>query len=245
MFLVIKTKSLLLFYISYEVSILPISLIVFLYGYQPEKLRASLYLLLYTVVRSLPLFLFIVYCREFSFLSTSLLTLPLTLTFIVKTPIYLLHTWLPKAHVEAPVGGSIILAGVMLKLGSYGLLIFLPRVQLNRLLSFYYSMSLLGSIICSLICLRQGDMKVLIAYSSVVHIGVVTLGFISGREVGYACGMMMVLRHGVCSPFLFLFAFCLYESSHSRLLSHNIISWPLMMSCFLSLVSLNLGVPLD
>lgn len=217
----IKTKALLIFYFCYEMCVIPITFIVFLYGYQPEKLQASLSLLLYTVVSRLPLLLYIVYVTDFTFIYSSLVTLLVTIRFIVKTPIYLLHTWLPKAHVEAPVGGSIVLAGVLLKLGSYGLLLFLPLVKLNVVISFYFSISLIGSTIRSLICLRQGDFKLLVAYSSVVHMGVVTLGFISGSEAGYTCGVIMILRHGLGSPMLFAFAFWLYESSHSRLLLNN------------------------
>ena len=100
-----------------------------------------------------------------------------------------------------------VLAGVLLKLGSYGLLIFLPYIKLNALIIFYLRMSLLGSAVCSIICIRSGDLKLLIAYSSVVHIGVVTLGFISGREVGLTCGLIMVLGHGLSSPFLFALAY--------------------------------------
>lgn len=100
-----------------------------------------------------------------------------------------------------------VLAGVLLKLGSYGLLLFLPFVKLNYILSFYLRISLLGSLISSLICLRQGDLKLLIAYSSVVHMGVVTVGFISGSELGYSSGIMMILIHGLCSPMIFAFSF--------------------------------------
>ena len=100
-----------------------------------------------------------------------------------------------------------VLAGVMLKLGSYGLLLFLPYVLKNTLSIFYIRIALVGSPIACLICLRQGDLKLLIAYSSVVHIGVVTLGFIRGREIGYTCGLIMVFRHGLTSPFLFAFSY--------------------------------------
>jgi len=218
--LAIKRKSVLIFYAFFEIRILPITVILYLYGYQPEKLQASLFLLIYTVIRRLPLLLFIITC-PISLVSSALITLPITLAFMVKTPMYLLHTWLPKAHVEAPVGGSIFLAGVLLKLGSYGLLLFLPFIKLNGLINCYYSFGLLGSIVSSLICSRQGDLKILIAYSSIVHIGVVTIGFIRGTELGYSCGIMMVLAHGLCSPFLFAIAYWLYLNSHSRLMLNN------------------------
>merc|ERR1712003_17584 len=100
-----------------------------------------------------------------------------------------------------------VLAGVLLKIGSYGLLVFLPYVKMNNALVLYFGLSLLGSLLCSVICLRQGDLKLLVAYSSVVHMGVVTLGFLRGRELGYSCGFIIVLGHGLRSPFLFAFAY--------------------------------------
>ena len=238
----VKTKSLLIFYILFELSIIPITLIVFLYGYQPEKLQASLALLLYTVVRRLPLLLFIIF-KELTIFKSAIMTIPVTLSFMVKTPMYLLHTWLPKAHVEAPVGGSMVLAGVLLKLGSYGLLIFLPYIKLNNIVIVYLRTSLLGSLLRAIMCLRQGDIKLIIAYSSVVHISVVSLGFIRGSEIGYVCGLIMVLSHGLCSPFMFALAFWLYENSHSRLLMNNNRPWPVIILRLGCLITLNIRVP--
>ena len=237
-----KTKSLLLFFVFFELRVIPITLIVFIFGYQPEKLQASFSLLLYTVTRSMPLLLFIL-IGELSLLTSAVLTFPVTISFMVKTPMYLVHIWLPKAHVEAPVGGSILLAGVLLKLGSYGLLVFLPNVKLNMLLTWYFAISLIGSTVCSLICLRQGDFKLLVAYSSVVHMRVVTLGYLRGREIGYRCGLIIVLRHGLCSPHLFAFGHWYYQSSHSRLILNNNCTLPIMISGLIALASLNMGVP--
>ena len=238
----IKTKSLLLFYVFFEFSIIPIIFIIFTYGYQPEKLQATLSLLLYTIVGRLPLLIVIVK-NEIRFTRDILLLLPLTLAFMIKSPMYLLHIWLPKAHVEAPVGGSILLAGVLLKLGSYGLLLFLPMTILSDLHTLYLSLSIVGGIVGSLICSRQGDLKILIAYSSVVHMGVVTLGFIRGSELGYICGIMMVFGHGIASPFLFAMSFWLYCNSHSRLMVNRIITLPIVAFLLFALVSLNIGVP--
>ena len=241
--LCLKTKAILLFYVFFEFSVVPITLIVFLYGYQPEKLQACLSLLLYTVVSRLPLLIYLLYNESQTFIMSAILTVPVTLGFMVKTPIYLLHTWLPKAHVEAPVGGSIALAGVLLKLGSYGLLVFLRIVKLNNSITFYFRISLVGSIISCFMCMRQGDLKLLIAYSSVVHIRVVTLGFLSGRELGYTCGLLIILRHGLCSPILFAFAFWQYESTYSRLLINNARSFHAISLIFIALVTLRIGVP--
>lgn len=241
--LAIKTKSLLLFYIFFEFSVIPITLILYLFGYQPEKLNAALLLMLYTLIGSLPLLLYILYGSAKFNVSRSLLTIPITLAFLIKSPLFLFHTWLPLAHVEAPVGGSMVLAGVLLKLGTYGLLTFLPTIRLNNWLLLVFALSLLGSIIGAIICLRQGDMKALIAYSSVVHIGFVTIGLVSGTEVGYSSALIMVLAHGICSPFIFSFSYFLYSESHSRILLHNVILFPLYTAVFFGLISLNISVP--
>merc|ERR1711862_819612 len=144
----------------------------------------------------------------------------MTLGFIVKTPIYLVHVWLPKAHVEAPVAGSMVLAGILLKLGRYGLLLFCPHGG-GSILYLYLRLRVWGSTFCSLVCIRQADLKGLIAYSSVVHIGVVTVGVVRGLEIGYSCALLMVVAHGLCSPMLFALAYLVYNSSHRRVINNN------------------------
>lgn len=244
-FLCSKTLT---FYILFELSLIPTLFIVFLYGYQPEKLQASMYLLLYTVLSSLPLLLiFINSSRYLCFFSASpalWFGLVMTLGFIVKTPIYLVHVWLPKAHVEAPVAGSIVLAGILLKLGSYGLLLFCP-LFLRKILILYLRLRVWGSIYCSIICVRQWDLKRLIAYSSVVHIGVVTIGIVRGLKVGYQCAVMMVIAHGVCSPIIFALAYLVYNSSHTRLISSNkgSLRTPALSFFLFLLLAINIGVP--
>ena len=146
------------FYRLFEVSLLPTLLIIMLYGYQPEKLQAGQYLLLYTVLASLPLLFSLLTLECYLGWQTpgtySFLGVTLTLSFMVKSPLYLVHIWLPKAHVEAPVATRMALAGVLLKLGSYGLLVFCPLL-LHPVLLLYMCIRLLGSIACRLICARQ------------------------------------------------------------------------------------------
>ena len=145
---------------------------------------------------------------------------------------------------EAPVAGSIILAGVLLKLGRYGLLVFLP-LFLHGLLYLYICVSVVGGVVCSFICARQWDAKGLIAYSSVVHIGVVRVGFVSGSELGYCCGILMVIAHGICSPLLFGVAFFIYENRHTRVLAQNRgnLATPLVTFFVFILLAVNIGVP--
>ena len=244
-FLVEKSLT---FYVLFEMSLLPTLLIVLFFGYQPEKLQARLYLLLYTVLASLPLLLVILslspYLRRLSLGSASFLILCLTLGFIVKTPMYLVHVWLPKAHVEAPVAGRIVLAGILLKLGSFGLLLFCPLLSGGPLL-LYLFLSLLGRVVCGAICTRQWDSKSLIAYSSVVHIGVVTVGVVLGSELGYFCAVLIVIAHGICSPLIFAVAYLLYSNTHTRLLSSNRghLGIPLYRLILFLLLAINMGVP--
>lgn len=186
-FTFLRTQSLLVFFIMYELSLVPVCLLILLFGYQPEKISSFLYLLLYTVVCSAPFFFFTILsfysslsglCSLGSY-SASLVCL----SFMVKSPLYTLHSWLPKAHVEAPLFGSMLLAGVILKLGSYGLLLLAPALCLQA--SVFVLLTLSGGIVCSVICCRHWDIKSLVAYSSVVHIGAITLGALSGSELGY------------------------------------------------------------
>lgn len=242
-----STHSLLLFYISFEFSLLPVLLIILFFGYQPEKLNASIYLLLYTTICSLPLLYFVsvsglslfnTFCIEPGFVIWLL-----SLSFLVKSPLWLLHSWLPKAHVEAPIAGSILLAGVILKIGGYGMLVFRPVMTLFS--SVYIYLTLYGGVCCGILCSRSWDAKALVAYSSVVHIGRVTLGALSGTELGFWCASSMLVAHTLVSPLLFLLAFELYTSNSSRCFVHgwaSSFSRPfLLVFCVCS--GLNFGLP--
>lgn len=236
------------FYILFELRLIPTLFMVFFFGYQPEKIQASIYLLIYTVLSSLPLLLLFIRSSRcllyFGAGSGFWLCLVLTIGFMVKTPIYLVHVWLPKAHVEAPVAGSIVLAGVLLKLGSYGLIVFCPLIK-SRVLLIYLSLSILGSLLCRIICIRQWDLKSLIAYSSVVHMGVVTVGVVRGSELGYLCSIIIVVAHGVCSPIIFALAYLVYNSSHTRTISRNkgTLATPIISFFLFLTLAINIGVP--
>jgi len=241
------TSSLLFFYISFELSLLPILFLVLLFGYQPEKLISSLYLLVYTIVCSFPLFLFMVYSISFSTLgfqdigmTSSVLV---TTAFLVKSPLYSLHSWLPKAHVEAPLVGSMLLSGVILKLGGYGLLIIRPSP------CFFFSacmyLSLWGGLLCSLLCFSAWDVKSVVAYSSIIHIGVVTLGVLSGSDSGYWVATSIMIAHSLVSPLLFVLANHLYLAFSSRcfILHHCLSGSSFLLFLLISFLGLNFGLP--
>ena len=238
------------FYILFELSLLPTLAMVVLYGYQPEKLRAGGHLLLYTALRSLPLLLTLIGLPPwFAAWGEALVpggvgALALTVAFIVKSPIYGVHLWLPKAHVEAPVVGSMALAGILLKLGSFGLFLVLPHV-IRSVFVVYFLLRVWGSVSCGALCLRQWDLKRLVAYRSVVHMGVVGVGLYLGGEIGRGTALIIVVAHGVCSPIIFRYAFYLYQTTHSRLLSRcrGGLAGPVIRCLFFLLIAVNIGVP--
>nr|YP_010555740.1 NADH dehydrogenase subunit 4 [Eupelmus anpingensis]UYR45769.1 NADH dehydrogenase subunit 4 [Eupelmus anpingensis] len=228
-----SSMNFLIYYLFFEISLVPTFYLILGFGYQPERLNSGMYMLMYTLFASLPLFILIfLIFDEFNSLNylillnnmmkinmmNELLYILMTLAFMVKLPLFLFHFWLPKAHVEAPVIGSMILAGVMLKLGGYGLIRSLT-MMMNLSMKFnylYYSMSLVCLINLSILCLRQTDLKLLVAYSSVVHMGVMLLGLLSMENFGFIGGTLMMIGHGLCSSALFFSVNLMYERIKSR-----------------------------
>lgn len=245
------------FYIYFESSLIPIFLLILGWGYQINRIQAGLYIILYTLFGSLPLLLIIFYWYKINYSININIWYNIYLSgyfyfiiifgFLIKIPIYFLHLWLPKAHVEAPVIGSMILAGVILKLGSYGLI----RILLILRINYYYCKILIifrvmGGILASLICLNQIDIKILVAYSSVVHISILMAGLLTIINYGYLGGYLIIISHGLCSSGIFFLVNINYERLLSRSLYINkgIINYlPSLRLMWFLLVSSNLSFP--
>nr|AQM39910.1 NADH dehydrogenase subunit 4 [Deflorita sp. ZJZ-2017] len=253
-----SSLSLFSFYLFFEGSLIPTLLLILGWGYQPERLQAGIYLLFYTLLASLPLLvgLFNLYTSYGSLsimlvyndLFNVLLYGCLILAFLVKMPMFLVHLWLPKAHVEAPVSGSMILAGVLLKMGGYGLLrVFIMLSTLGLQYNFIWvGISMVGGFLVSLICLRQTDMKSLIAYSSVVHMSMVVGGIMTMMTWGMLSTYTLMLAHGLCSSGLFCLANISYErlGSRSLLINKGLMNFmPSMALWWFLLSSSNMAAP--
>nr|AYR05265.1 NADH dehydrogenase subunit 4 [Coleoptera sp. ACP-2013] len=221
------------FYLFFEISLIPTLILIIGWGYQPERIEAGMYLLFYTLFVSLPMMIVLFNFYEtynsldYYFLSVDLnnvfIYLCMNMVFFVKIPMFFIHLWLPKAHVEAPVAGSMILAGIMLKLGGYGLLRVMKMfIGLSGSVNFIFIViSLVGGFFVSLICLCQSDMKSLIAYSSVAHMGLAFSGIMTMNIWGMWGSLVLMLAHGLCSSGLFCLANIIYERVHSRSLYLN------------------------
>nr|YP_009503492.1 NADH dehydrogenase subunit 4 [Soliperla sp. ZTC-2018]AXB38838.1 NADH dehydrogenase subunit 4 [Soliperla sp. ZTC-2018] len=247
------------FYLFFESSLIPTLFLILGWGYQPERLQAGVYLLFYTLLASLPLLIGIFYLNDqFGGLYFPLLCnlnnvglmcyLCLIGAFLVKMPMFLVHLWLPKAHVEAPVSGSMILAGVLLKLGGYGLLrMFKVLLILGLGYNFVWiGVSLIGGFLVSLVCLRQTDLKALIAYSSVAHMGIVLGGLMTLTYWGFCGSFTLMIAHGLCSSGLFCLANISYErmGSRSLLINKGMMNFmPSMTLWWFLLSSCNMAAP--
>nr|YP_010180338.1 NADH dehydrogenase subunit 4 [Oenopia sauzeti]QVD39757.1 NADH dehydrogenase subunit 4 [Oenopia sauzeti] len=258
LYLTFLSLNMFMFYMFFEASLIPILLLIMGWGYQPERLQAGLYMFFYTIMASLPMILFIfMFNKNFYFLFMNFYMIDLNsvvmyfmmmMVFLVKLPIFMFHLWLPKAHVEASVAGSMILAGVMLKLGGYGLMRFLQLFMMLgiKMNFFLLNFSLIGSILVSLTCLRQSDLKSLIAYSSVVHMGLMLSGLLTLNSWGFSGSLVMMLAHGLCSSGLFVLVNLNYERIFSRsiFLNKGMLNLvPFMSLWWFLLVIANMAAP--
>nr|YP_010309712.1 NADH dehydrogenase subunit 4 [Cissites auriculata]UMR54829.1 NADH dehydrogenase subunit 4 [Cissites auriculata] len=258
LFMTFGALNLFVFYIFFEVSLIPTLMLIIGWGYQPERLQAGVYLLFYTLLASLPMMISIFFyyklygSLDFYFLKGELIELVLFIcmntVFFVKIPLFFVHLWLPKAHVEAPVSGSMILAGVMLKLGGYGLMrMMVIFIGLGMKINFFFiGLSLMGGLFVSLICLRQSDIKSLVAYSSVSHMGLALGGILTLNFWGMSGGLMMMIAHGLCSSGLFCLANINYErvSSRSLFLNKGLINLvPSLSLWWFLFISSNMAAP--
>lgn len=256
-----QSKSIISFYLFFEISILPILFLILGWGYQPERISSSFFIFFYTLFGSLPLLIILLYLivetssvRNIIIITqiSNLRSLPLIIlfgAFLIKLPIYYTHIWLPKAHVEAPVVGSIILAGLMLKLGGFGIILCINySVNLENIFVFtIITVSVVGGGLTRIIIIRLRDIKVIIAYSSVVHMRLITTRLISSSIIRILGVILMIICHGFTSPAIFSGANLIYERSHSRriVLNKGLLrcNSSLRMLWFL-LILLNFGGPL-
>nr|YP_009106949.1 NADH dehydrogenase subunit 4 [Ichthyomyzon unicuspis]AIT96684.1 NADH dehydrogenase subunit 4 [Ichthyomyzon unicuspis] len=260
-------SNLLTFYIAFEATLIPTLLIITRWGNQKERLTAGLYFLFYTLSASLPLLIaLIVIQTRFNSLSTYIIPLSnLTLlsntswsetmwwvacflAFLIKMPLYIFHLWLPKAHVEAPIAGSMVLAAILLKLGGYGMIrmssLFIP---LTKDLAIPFMIIVMwGMIVSSSICLRQTDLKSMIAYSSINHMNLVVAGIFSMTPWAWSGALAMMIAHGLVSSGLFCLANITYERTHTRSIFMNRglkTLFPLMSFWWLMMTFANMALP--
>ena len=235
--LVFSVLDLLLFYVFFEAILIPMFLLIGFWGSRERKLRAAYLLFFYTLFGSVLMLLGILYiysvlgtlnleyllAHDFSFDEQYWLWLAFFLSFASKVPMFPFHIWLPEAHVEAPTVGSVLLAGILLKLGVFGFLRF--SLTLFPMASFYFSplvylLSICGVLYGSFSAIRQTDFKRIIAYSSVSHMNLVTLGIFSFNIVGLEGSILQGISHGFVSSAMFFMIGILYDRYHSRLLNY-------------------------
>jgi len=261
--LVFSVLDLLLFYIFFEAILIPMYLIIGIWGSRERKVRAVYLFFFYTLIGSLSMLIGLLYIYSitgtlnyeylltytFTFDEQYWLWLAFFMSFASKIPMFPFHVWLPEAHVEAPTVGSVLLAGILLKLGVYGFLRFSLTLFPEASLFFsplVYLLSILGIIYASLCAIRQTDLKRIVAYSSIAHMNLVTLGIFSFNIIGIEGSILQSISHGFVSGAMFLLVGILYDRYHSRLLyyySGLVHMMPMYASLFLIFTLANIAIP--
>nr|QGN74755.1 NADH dehydrogenase subunit 4 [Melanomys caliginosus] len=260
-----SVNELIMFYILFEATLIPTLIIITRWGNQTERLNAGLYFLFYTLIGSIPLLIALIWLQNYlgtlnimmllnnpKMMSTSwsndILWLACMMAFLVKMPMYGIHLWLPKAHVEAPIAGSMILAAILLKLGGYGMMrmaLTLDPTTKSMALPFII-LSMWGMVMTSSMCMRQTDLKSLIAYSSVSHMALVIAAIMIQTPWSFMGATTLMIAHGLTSSLLFCLANTNYERIHSRtmMLARGLQTlFPLMATWWILASLANLAIP--